>query len=203
MSSKFDDPHVGGRLEDMAPTGTKIPNDAGVQNIIPSVARPDQIGSNADEGDAGARNLAEAADNSRDIPRVCLSLYFFFSLLPPSISPLGGALTFLQFFSFPFSSSLHNLSKSTKLKFTIFFSITKNPQSTKDQAPVDDILTGTGDTLPAEVGSKRLHFGRRPEASKGHPREDLHGKQKGSHFDHEAGEGGEEEKVEDGVVGGR
>lgn len=53
------------------------------------------------------------------------------------------------------------------------------------------------------MGSKRLHFYRSPEASKGHPREDLHGKQKGSHFDHEAGEGPEEEKVIDGVVGGR
>lgn len=68
---------------------------------------------------------------------------------------------------------------------------------------MEDILTGTGDTLPAEVGSKRLHFFGSPDASKGHPRADKHGKQKGSHFDHAAGESPDEEEVIDGVVGGR
>ena len=85
MSSKSDDPHVGGSLSDMAVTGTKIPNDAGVQNIIPSVARPDQISSTSGgDDDAGARNLAEAADNPSDIPRVCL-LHLRFPF-PPALS---------------------------------------------------------------------------------------------------------------------
>lgn len=76
-------------------------------------------------------------------------------------------------------------------------------QSTKDKAPVDDILTGTGDTLPAEVGSKRLHFLGNPDASKGDNRADKHGKQKGSDIEHGASNAPDEEEVIDGVVGGR
>lgn len=76
-------------------------------------------------------------------------------------------------------------------------------QSTQDKAPVGDILTGTGDTLPAEVGSKRLHFGRNEDLSKGHARYDKHVKQKGSDQERGAGEGPEEDEVIDGVVGGR
>lgn len=63
------------------------------------------------------------------------------------------------------------------------------------------MLTGTGDTLPAEVGSKNLHYLGNPALSKGHNRYDKHVKQKGSELD--AGEGAEEEEVIDGVVGGR
>ncbi|KAI9694303.1 MAG: hypothetical protein M1820_009027 [Bogoriella megaspora] len=69
MSSS--DPHQGGSLEDMASTGTKIPGDAGVQNIIPSVPRPDQITEDAgfSKGGLGATDLQGAADNATDIPR--------------------------------------------------------------------------------------------------------------------------------------
>jgi len=61
------DPHQGGRLEDMAEKGTTIPGDAGVQRIIPSVARPDQV--NPSAADYSHPNLAHAADNAFDIPR--------------------------------------------------------------------------------------------------------------------------------------
>ncbi|PVH95679.1 hypothetical protein DM02DRAFT_617734 [Periconia macrospinosa] len=61
------DPHQGGRLEDMAPTGTSMPNDAGIQRIIPSVPRPDQIDPNP--GIFSHTNPAHAADNTFDIPR--------------------------------------------------------------------------------------------------------------------------------------
>ncbi|KAF2708923.1 hypothetical protein K504DRAFT_468147 [Pleomassaria siparia CBS 279.74] len=60
------DAHQGGRLEDMAAEGTSIPNDAGVQRIIPSVPRPDQIDPSPDYSHS---NPAHAADNSFDIPR--------------------------------------------------------------------------------------------------------------------------------------
>lgn len=61
------DPHQGGDLFDMAKDGTTIPNDAGKQNIIPSVPRPDQVN---DPNDIGAPDLARAADNPNDVPRV-------------------------------------------------------------------------------------------------------------------------------------
>ncbi|KAI9811912.1 MAG: hypothetical protein M1826_003020 [Phylliscum demangeonii] len=59
------DPHQGGRLEDMAATGTTMPNDAGLYNVLPSVPRPDQIASD----DTTYASLADAADNAIDIPR--------------------------------------------------------------------------------------------------------------------------------------
>ncbi|KAL5118128.1 hypothetical protein ACEQ8H_003963 [Pleosporales sp. CAS-2024a] len=55
------DPHQGGRLEDMAAEGTTIPGDAGVQRLIPSVPRSDQVDVPADQ--------AHAADNAFDIAR--------------------------------------------------------------------------------------------------------------------------------------
>ncbi|KAF2994517.1 hypothetical protein E8E13_003009 [Curvularia kusanoi] len=61
------DPHQGGRLEDMAVTGTTIPGDAGQQRLIPSVPRPDQKSPNP--GYYSHTNPAHAADNAFDIPR--------------------------------------------------------------------------------------------------------------------------------------
>ncbi|USP76018.1 hypothetical protein yc1106_03292 [Curvularia clavata] len=60
------DPHQGGRLEDMAVHGTNIPGDAGRQNTIPSVPRPDQKDAPVEFSHA---NIAHAADNAFDIPR--------------------------------------------------------------------------------------------------------------------------------------
>ena len=64
-------------------------------------------------------------------------------------------------------------------------------------------MTGTGDTLPSEVGSKRLQNMTNPDLSKGHGRYDKHVRQKGSDMEHEASEGPGEEEAIDGVVGGR
>ncbi|KAF2428958.1 hypothetical protein EJ08DRAFT_553268, partial [Tothia fuscella] len=61
------DPHTGGDLSDMAVHGTKIPNDAGKMNLIPSVPRPDQVDPNP--SGLGSATLAGAADNATDIPR--------------------------------------------------------------------------------------------------------------------------------------
>ncbi|KAF1839479.1 hypothetical protein BDW02DRAFT_539722 [Decorospora gaudefroyi] len=60
------DPHEGGRLEDMAAKGTTIPGDAGKQNLIPSVPRPDQKDASIEFAHA---DPAHAADNAFDIPR--------------------------------------------------------------------------------------------------------------------------------------
>ena len=65
------DSHQGGSLSDMAPTGTTIPNDAGIQNKIPSVPRPDQRAENpqfTNEG-LGEPSGAFAADNAASMPR--------------------------------------------------------------------------------------------------------------------------------------
>ena len=59
------DPKQGGRLEDMAATGTSIPGDAGVQRHIPSVPNPHQ----QEPYQTAGADLAGAADNATDIPR--------------------------------------------------------------------------------------------------------------------------------------
>lgn len=129
MSSK--DAHQGGDLYDMAAKGTKIPNDAGKMNLIPSVPRPDQLdeSNNRDLGDA---DLASAADNPIDISR-----------------------------------------------------------RNKDIGATGEVVTGTGDQLPAAIESKRLHFGANDPAAKGHDRADKHRKQKESDLERYAGEGAE------------
>lgn len=130
MSSE--DAHKGGDLSDMAVKGTKIPNDAGQHNLLPSVPRPDQM---EDPNDLGSSTIAGAADNATDIPR-------------------------------------------------------KN----KDIGSTGEVVTGTGDQLPAEVESKRLHYGANNPASKGHERDAKHRKQ-GNTFDRFSGEGAEEDEV--------
>ena len=71
MASQDPNPQ-GGSITDMAVEGTKIPNDAGTQNIIPSVPRPDQITDPSNHpNNLGATDLAGAADNAQDISRVC------------------------------------------------------------------------------------------------------------------------------------
>lgn len=61
----------GGDLFDMAKDGTKVPEDAAKPRVIPSVPRPDQIPSKPNPNSFGGSNLADAADNPQDIPRVC------------------------------------------------------------------------------------------------------------------------------------
>ncbi|KAL9596708.1 MAG: hypothetical protein Q9219_005619 [cf. Caloplaca sp. 3 TL-2023] len=79
------------------------------------------------------------------------------------------------------------------------------PRSVRDNAPTADIISGTGDAIPPEVGSKRLHELGNADLSKGHARYDKHVRQKGSDLDQGAvgGEDAEAEEVIDGVVGGR
>ncbi|RHZ65161.1 uncharacterized protein CDV56_102377 [Aspergillus thermomutatus] len=69
MSS--DDAHRGGALTEMAEHGTSMPNDAGIQNTIPSVPRPDQRSENRQFDNQGLAepSLAFAADNATDLPR--------------------------------------------------------------------------------------------------------------------------------------
>ncbi|MCJ1259233.1 hypothetical protein MMC24_007069 [Lignoscripta atroalba] len=136
------DPHQGGDLFDMAKDGTSIPNDAGKQNLIPSVPRPDQI---EDPNDLGAAGMEAAADNATDIPR-----------------------------------------------------------RNKDIGTTGEVVTGTGDQMPAQVESKRLHMGANNPLSKGHDRYDKHTRQKESDLERYAGEGagvdrapGEEDDDED------
>jgi hypothetical protein len=58
----------------MAKDGTTVPGDSAKPRTIPSIARPEQYGttkaSEADPNFLGGTNLAEAADNADDIPRV-------------------------------------------------------------------------------------------------------------------------------------
>lgn len=82
--SSHEDPHVGGSLSDMAVTGTTIPNDAGKQNLIPSVPRPDQITSTSENpNDLGSSDLAGVADNPIDISRVRAPLLSLIELSLP------------------------------------------------------------------------------------------------------------------------
>ncbi|KAJ5579729.1 uncharacterized protein N7459_005714 [Penicillium hispanicum] len=71
MVRQDQDPHQGGSLADMAPSGTAIPNDAGKQRTIPSVPRPDQRAENSlyDNEGIAEPTLATAADNATDLPR--------------------------------------------------------------------------------------------------------------------------------------
>ncbi len=81
--------------------------------------------------------------------------------------------------------------------------LTHGDQTTKDSASTADVMTGTGDALPSEIGSKRLQNIMNPDLSKGHGRYDKHVAQKGSDMEKGASEGAAEDEVVDGVVGGR
>ncbi|KAA6411007.1 MAG: hypothetical protein FRX48_05318 [Lasallia pustulata] len=80
------------------------------------------------------------------------------------------------------------------------------PRRNRDMGATGEVVTGTGDQLPAQVESKRLHFGANDPLSKGHDRYDKHTKQKESDLERYAGEGagvdrapGEENDDEDAV----
>lgn len=60
----------GGDLFDLAKDGTKVPEDSAKPRTIPSKPRPDQLSSAADPNDLGSADLASAATNAGDIPRV-------------------------------------------------------------------------------------------------------------------------------------
>ncbi|KAL3496562.1 hypothetical protein BJX62DRAFT_101946 [Aspergillus germanicus] len=73
-----DSPHQGGSIYDMAEKGTKIPNDAGRMNTIPSVPRSDQLSEdpNYSYQGLGQPTTAFAADNATDLPRSTRDLGF-------------------------------------------------------------------------------------------------------------------------------
>ncbi|CAD0097546.1 unnamed protein product [Aureobasidium mustum] len=60
---------------------------------------------------------------------------------------------------------------------------TDMPKASKDIGATGEVVTGTGDQLPAQVESKNLHFGANNPLDKGHDRRDKHTVQKES--DHE------------------
>ncbi|KAJ6095522.1 hypothetical protein N7486_006268 [Penicillium sp. IBT 16267x] len=102
MAHQQQNAHAGGSLTEMAPTGTSIPNNAGKQNIIPSIPRPDQRTESSYFSYNGLAQptTAMAVDNATDIPR---SIY--------------------------------------------------------DHGQTGEVMTGTGDSLPAGVESKRVYMG--------------------------------------------
>lgn len=76
MSDQKDAFPQGGNLSDMAATGTSVPEDSAKPRIIPSKAKPGQVTDTAaDANDLGASDLASAADNASDMPRVSTQSY--------------------------------------------------------------------------------------------------------------------------------
>ncbi|EED16535.1 conserved hypothetical protein [Talaromyces stipitatus ATCC 10500] len=121
-----DNSRRGGTLSEMAPTGTTIPNDAGLQNTIPSKARPDQQSEDhrfSYDGLAQS-SVATAADNATDMPR-----------------------------------------------------------STRDVGQTGEVMTGTGDSLPAEIETKNLSIQTNDPGAKGQTRTLKHAVKNRGAFD--------------------
>ena len=75
MSNQQDQFPQGGDLSDMATTGTSVSGDAATPRYIPSKAKPGQgINSENESNDLGTGDIAGAADNMNDIPRVKFAL---------------------------------------------------------------------------------------------------------------------------------
>lgn len=125
------DPHQGGSLADMAPTGTDIPNDAGKMRTIPSVPRPDQRAESSlyDNQGVAEPSTAAAVDNATDLPR-----------------------------------------------------------STRDVGQTGAVMTGTGDTMPASIESKRVYMGTNIAGGTGDTRDQKHHSHNRSAFDRYAKE---------------
>lgn len=116
----------GGTLSEMAPTGTSIPNNAGIQNLIPSVPRPDQKAENTQFDNQGLAEptSAFAADNATDLPR-----------------------------------------------------------STRDVGATGEVITGTGNSIGADVESKRTQMGANHPSARGDVRRLKHATANRSVFD--------------------
>lgn len=125
------DPHQGGTLAEMAPEGTKIPNDAGKMNTIPSVPRPDQRDEHPYYNNEGLAqpSTAMAADNATDLPR-----------------------------------------------------------STRDRGQTGEVVSGTGDSMPAAIESKRAFMGANVPGGSGDTRDVKHQNYIRSKFDRYAKE---------------
>ncbi|KAK5120977.1 hypothetical protein LTR85_005761 [Meristemomyces frigidus] len=68
---------------------------------------------------------------------------------------------------------------------------TDMPRQFKDIGATSEVITGTGDQMPAQVESKNLHFGANNPLAKGHDRMDKHAKQNESDFERYQGAGAE------------
>ncbi|KAG0650505.1 hypothetical protein D0Z07_3343 [Hyphodiscus hymeniophilus] len=77
------------------------------------------------------------------------------------------------------------------------------PRSVRDMGATSEVETRTRDQLPAQVESKRLHFGANDPLSKGHDRYEKHSRQKESDLERYATEGSgvDLQPPEDGIAG--
>lgn len=112
-----------------------------------------------DPNNLGASTLASAADNAGDINAVR-------TLSSPSSSTTST--------TFHISTNPAWFEDISQPPFLEANSSMKWKKSTSDNAPSADVVTGTGDSLPAEVDSKRLQNFTNPDLSKGHGRYDKH-----------------------------
>jgi hypothetical protein len=131
IKMSWNDPHHGGKLEDMAPTGTAMPNDAGSQNTISSNARPAQRWEDPRFSYDGLAlpTMPAAAENATDMPR-----------------------------------------------------------STRDVAQTGEVMTATGDSLPAEIETKRLQSQTNDPGARGSLRNIKHATKTSSAYDKFVGE---------------
>ncbi|KAJ5681993.1 uncharacterized protein N7477_001933 [Penicillium maclennaniae] len=120
------DPHQGGSLSDMAPSGTTIPNDAGKMNTIPSVLAP-----------TNAPNTLASTTMA----------------LPNHHAPLPQTM----------------------------------PLTCRAQ-PTGEVVTGTGNTIPASIESKRAYMGSNIPGGDGDTRDIKHHNHNRSAFDRYAKE---------------
>ncbi|KAI9820017.1 MAG: hypothetical protein M1827_006588 [Pycnora praestabilis] len=68
---------------------------------------------------------------------------------------------------------------------------TDMPRGTKDMGATGEVITGTGDQMPAQMESKRMHYGANNPLAKGHDRYDKHARQNESDLERYAKEGAE------------
>ncbi|KAI9699007.1 MAG: hypothetical protein M1836_003196 [Candelina mexicana] len=66
---------------------------------------------------------------------------------------------------------------------------TDMPRSTADMGSTGEVISGTGDQMPAQAESKRMHYGANNPLAKGHDRYDKHSRDKESELDKFASEG--------------
>jgi hypothetical protein len=131
----------------MAESGTRIPNDAGLQNTIPSVPRPDQ----KQRQQKGRGETEEHLFEERD---------------------------------FPLTAQADNPQDM--------------PRSARDTGlPSGEVVSGTGDTMPDEIESKRLHFGTGDPGAKGSLRTYKHEVHRQTRFNKGAAEDPEGQRAAD------
>lgn len=66
---------------------------------------------------------------------------------------------------------------------------TDMPRRNQDLGATGEVITGTGDQMPASIESKRMHFGANEPLAKGHDRYHKHHRQGESDLERYAGDG--------------